>query len=145
MDVHSPGGVTLAQSYGELFQHRMKNAGEQAELNHLLMEAIKAHEVCVYTHARMRVCERARARAHTHTHTTQVKRVVDLLNQGASANFKQEVPDAQLRTPRKDGPGPGTSSLASPTKADAGKGGVANTGLHLWTPLIRACRWSLVS
>ena len=65
MDVHSPGGVTLAQSYGELFQHRMKNAGEQAELNHLLMEAIKAHEVCVCTHTHTHTHTRTHARTHT--------------------------------------------------------------------------------
>lgn len=70
------GGVSLAQSYQSLFKHRMRNGDNALELNNQLMAAIKAQDVGA---------------------------VVEALNQGASANFKEEVPDAVLSTPRKGG------------------------------------------
>jgi hypothetical protein len=78
------GGVSLAQSYQSLFKHRMRDADNAMELNNHLMEAIKAQDV---------------------------GGVVEALNQGASANFKEEVPDAVLSTPRKGG---GDATKAAP-------------------------------
>lgn len=81
------GGVSLAQSYEALFKHRMRNGDSMTELNNQLMSAIKAQDV---------------------------RGVVEALNQGASPNFKEEVPDAVLSTPRKiDSPkSPGQVHLA---------------------------------
>ena len=107
----SPGGVSLAQNYAELFRHRIKNAEDITELNHALMAAIKAKEV---------------------------KRVIELLNEGASPNFKEEVPEGPLTSPRK-------GEVSSPAgKGGLGVGGVGGAGgaapvKHFWTPLIRAC------
>eukprot|EP00293_Proteomonas_sulcata_P013057 CAMPEP_0184293370 /NCGR_PEP_ID=MMETSP1049-20130417/4819_1 /TAXON_ID=77928 /ORGANISM="Proteomonas sulcata, Strain CCMP704" /LENGTH=566 /DNA_ID=CAMNT_0026601333 /DNA_START=39 /DNA_END=1739 /DNA_ORIENTATION=- len=60
----SAGGVSLAQNYGNLFEHRMKSAEDVTELNNELMQAIKAQDV---------------------------KKVLSLLKRGASANFKDET------------------------------------------------------
>lgn len=58
-----PGGVSLAQTYGHLFDHRIKSAEDVAQLNTTLMQAIKSQDV---------------------------KQVVSLLKQGSSPNFKDE-------------------------------------------------------
>ncbi len=58
------GGVSLAQTYGHLFDHRMKAAEDVAQLNTSLMQAIKSQNV---------------------------KGVVSLLKQGSSPNFKDEA------------------------------------------------------
>mmetsp|Transcript_62703 Transcript_62703/g.150761 ORF Transcript_62703/g.150761 Transcript_62703/m.150761 type:complete len:698 (-) Transcript_62703:133-2226(-) len=59
----SPGGVSLAQTYGHLFKHRIKSATDVGEMNHSLMDAIKAQDAKV---------------------------VGELLRNKASANFKDD-------------------------------------------------------
>jgi len=58
-----PGGVSLAQTYGNLFDHRIKASEDMAQLNTSLIANIK---------------------------TQDVKGVISLLKQSASANFKDD-------------------------------------------------------